>query len=408
MMLGTKAALRNGASSSLIGLKELFMVRPSNWWQGLFALVLWLCPATLLAVGDSPLVLEEIDVFGDGDFLLAPLTIAGKQQLFVLDTGSDCCVYDIALLTGKPQQTVRGNAPDGSVELKLFTAPQMLLGKTPLVGRPLVAGADLTEMRETQGYDIRGILGMDVLRQYVIRIDFDRGKLYFQRAAGPTASTPVLLIFQPSSPLPYLAIRLAGLERPMPFRVDTGMLPSGVLRKELAEELVSKRGAAWWSQSHATTLSGGTLKSVWRIDEVQLQSWRHALYLREGNVNSLGLDYLSRFNITFDFPKEVAYFSKSQNFDHATRLNMTGIRLSQIAGRTWVHAVAEKSAAASAGIRQGDEVVAIDGYATAQTRLKILDDRLSANEKSLSFRLVRNGMKLEISLPRTKATNTQP
>jgi len=359
-----------------------------------------LFPSNLPASAGPPLVLEEIDIFSDGDFLLAPLTIGNKQCLFVLDTGSESSVFDSSLLSGTSRGTVKVTTPDGVIDLKLFDAPPLFLGRTRLVGKPQVVGADLSNMRETQGHNIRGILGMDVLQQHVVRVDFDKGKLYFQQAVGPTTSTPVPLFYQSPSPLPYVRMKLAGLDLSLYFRIDTGMFSSGSIRKETADELVRKRRAVWWYDAHATALSGGSLRPVWRIDEAELQDWKHALFLREGDSNSLGLDYLSRFNITFDFPKGMAYFSKSQNYDRQTRPNMTGIRVVRKGGRIVVQTVTAKSAGAAADLRAGDEIVSIGGYTISQARLKLVDDLLSANVNAVSLRISRNGQLFDVSLPR--------
>lgn len=351
--------------------------------------------ANVSALENSRQVIEEIDVFSDGDFLLMPLTVLGKKHSFVLDTGSDCSVFDVSLPLGPPQKAIRMNTPDGTAETRLFRAPNVMLGTTPLKGHELVVGTDLAELRETQGLDIRGIIGMDVLRNHVIRIDFDHGKVYLQRSAAAAAGEPMPLTFQ--GLLPNMSIDIAGWEQRVDFRIDTGMLFSGAIRKEMANELVQRKRAVLWYEANATSLSGGTTRSVWRIDELQLRSWKRAqVCLREGNANALGLDYLSRYNITLDFPSKLAYFEKSQRFDHATNLNMTGIRLSQKNGRTWVHSVAAKSRGERAGIRGGDEVVSINGQAADQARLKILDDLLAADEIALI--VSRNGRQIEFSL----------
>jgi membrane-associated protease RseP (regulator of RpoE activity) len=269
-----------------------------------------------------------------------------------------------------------------------------------LQGNDVVAGADLAQLRETQGHEIHGLIGMDVLRRHVVRLDFDRGKVFFQRSVGADAGDPVPLAFLGSSILPHLSIGISGSERPVHFRIDTGMLAGGAIRKELAAELARRQGAMQWYEIQATALSGASTRPVWRVEEVRLQNWRHKnQFLREGNANSLGLDYLSRYNITIDFPNGMAYFKKSSRHDHDTKLNVTGIRLSRKDGRTWVHAVAGTSPAEQAGIRAGDEVLSIGNQTATRARLKNLDDLLAGEESSIALVISRNGEQFRIALP---------
>lgn len=340
-----------------------------------------LVAAAPVALAQQPgQVIAEIDVYSDGDFLLAPVEVFGQKHLFVIDSGSDCTVYDTALPLGPPRHTARANTPDGQMPLALFAAPQATLGGMALKGNNVVAGIDLTQMRETQGHDIRGIIGMDVLRRHVLRIDFDAGKVRFLRSVGHDAGQPAPLHFEGSSPLPHISLTVAGATKPLSFRVDTGMLSGGTIRSDLAVDLVEKERAVPWYMAHATALSGASSRQVWRIDDVHWQHWSHRhLFFREGNSNAVGLDYLSRYNLTFDFPKSTVYCTKSRLFDHATKLNLTGIRLALKQGRPVVNSVAEKSAADEAGIRAGDDITAIGDQPAERLRLKTIDDLLATN-----------------------------
>lgn len=59
-------------------------------------------PASSAAEGpsngiDPSLVIEEFDVFSDGDMLLVPVNIGGKKHTFWVDTGYSVSGYDKSL-----------------------------------------------------------------------------------------------------------------------------------------------------------------------------------------------------------------------------------------------------------------------------------------------------------------------
>src|SRR5262245_4197654 len=82
-------------------------------------------------LGPAERVLQEFDVFKDGDLLLVPVTLKGKEFLFALDTGSTLTVYDSSLkpLLGLPKGSGKGTTPDGDVTLPLYDPPPAALGR---------------------------------------------------------------------------------------------------------------------------------------------------------------------------------------------------------------------------------------------------------------------------------------
>jgi hypothetical protein len=59
---------------------------------------------------------------------------------------------------------------------------------------------DLGKLREAAGLKFDGILGMDFLRNHVVRIDFDNDEVNFLRSVGPNPGVRVPVIFQGNWP----------------------------------------------------------------------------------------------------------------------------------------------------------------------------------------------------------------
>lgn len=46
---------------------------------------------------DPSLIIEQFDIYNDGDLLLVPVTVFGKTRMFAVDTGSSSTVYEKSL-----------------------------------------------------------------------------------------------------------------------------------------------------------------------------------------------------------------------------------------------------------------------------------------------------------------------
>jgi hypothetical protein len=79
-------------------------------------------------------VLERFAVRGDGDFLIAPVTIKGKVYRFILDTGCSSMICDSSLrpLLGARIDRIAIKGTQSTAEVERYAAPEAFVGKLPV------------------------------------------------------------------------------------------------------------------------------------------------------------------------------------------------------------------------------------------------------------------------------------
>lgn len=203
--------------------------------RSLFAVLVWSLVASSLNAQavDKSLVIEEFDIPTDGDVMTVPVKASDKEYRFMLDTGCDVTLFDTALkpLLGPPLEKRSFKTPLDSGETEVFMFPKIQMGRMPIAVNGRVACMQLGDFRKVAGQEIFGWLGMDVLSQYVVRLDFDRGKLTFLRGVGREEGVRIPLLHRR---VPIVHLRLQGM-RPLQFMIDTGDvgMASGALNSSL-------------------------------------------------------------------------------------------------------------------------------------------------------------------------------
>jgi hypothetical protein len=337
-------------------------------------------------------VLEEFDVFKDGDLLLVPVSVKGKDYLFALDTGSSVSLYDTSLrhLLGEPKGTETDLTPDGAVKLALYDPPQASLGRLALHSATPVAAADLGRLRRVSGHAIQGILGLDFLRTHVVRIDFDRGKVILLTGVGPSPGTPVRLTYQYGCPC--VAVQVSGLPAPVPFAADTGCVRYGGIKAELFRRLVERGTLTPSAVTRTETVKGVSLIKKGRLEQLSFGGFTHRhLVFGESHFNMLGLPYWSRYVVTFDFPNRTVYLKKGSGFDQPARDDRSGLQLGRVSGRTLVDSVEDGCPAARAGIQPGDEIVTVAGKSVGGLRMFAIHLLLGSAGERLEVTIRRDG-----------------
>lgn len=346
-----------------------------------------------------PQVLAEFPIFSDGDVLLLPVQFEGKQYQFMFDTGATNTIYDSIFRPrlGDPIDKKSMETPNGSVQLEIFRAPEASVGEMSLRTKGPVVCADLKLAREVSGHPIVGVVGLDFLRQHCFRIDFDAGKLAFLDSVEGEPGT--------SMPLMYLHRRyhtqasVAGEEEQ--FMIDTGRIgyASGDLNSELCPRLMRAKKIEKVSKGFYATASGTSEDHTMALDILCLGPFKHhQLYFSSSRTSILGLGYLSRYIVMFDFPNQKMYLKKGKRFDQPDIRDQSGLHMLRIEGQTIVKAVDSDSPAAQAGIQSKDILLKLDDLPAAKTRLHVLRRQLARVNETVHLRLRRGDKERELDL----------
>lgn len=317
---------------------------------------------------DPRQIIDQFDIFNDGDVLIVPVEIAGKTYRFLVVTGSTYTTFDTSLagLLGAPIAT----SPTGP---KWYLEPNGKVGNVSLqTGKPALI-ADMTRLRVLTGLAIDGVLGMSFLSTQVIHLDFDRGKLYFMRSSATPGGDSLPLHFDPQG-APVVDVEVPGAGKTW-FRLDTGTVGcmSGNLDRWTFADLAGKGLMPRVAEIRAALMNG---TEVNRRGEVRNMSLGPVslppLSLDESGRNELGLSFLRRFNVTFDFPGRRLYLAKSKCFVAPDRVFRSGLHPIRQYGDTIVAVISQGSPAEKSGIRPGDVIMEVAGKNAGAMRLMSL------------------------------------
>ncbi|HEX7377199.1 MAG TPA: hypothetical protein VF278_08805 [Pirellulales bacterium] len=335
-------------------------------------------------------VLAAVDVYDDGDELLLPVVIGGRTYRFGVDTGSSVTLYDRSLTN--LFQTPAINAAIAGISLTLRRG----------------AALDMATSRKLGGHDVRGLVGMDFLRGYVLRIDFDAGKLFFLSAAEPEGDA-VPLVFRYGG-RPVVQADITGW-RSEPFVIDTGYVSntSGFIEARLFDRLVAAGIGMEPVETKVVWVAGGEkshVEALFRGMTLAKRQHSSLAFGRHPNVNLLGLNYLARYRVTFDFPNAVMYLKPSRQFGRRDGRDKTGLHLSRPDGRTIVESVDVESPAARVGVKSGDHLVRLDDLDCDSMRLYALRRSLAHCGGDIAVELLRGGERFMLRIDGSKDVNS--
>jgi hypothetical protein len=215
---------------------------------------------------------------------------SGEEIPVVVDTGSSWTVLDKSLQPGGERlKTVKLSTWNTEVQADVYPAPRICLGSTPLMISN-VAVCDLRKMSFPGG--AKGVLGIDCLKHYCVQLDFETGKMRFLNSdrvnvSGLGEAFPLTLSWN----LPFIyRASFNGGESTFSL-IDTGYDIDGRVENRSLKEKDSGtlylRECVWGGESYTNLL------------------------VRQGkNRSVVGLRFLARHLVTFNFPKQTMYLKQ--------------------------------------------------------------------------------------------------
>ena len=238
---------------------------------------------------------------GRGGHLTVMLHLeSGSEFPCVLDTGSPGILLPESLepKLGKRLGTRTIRTLGGPKETEhIYAAPKLYLGDT------------LLNVAKTIGtwHSSSGVLGMDCLRHYCIQFDFQAGKIRFLDSehldpSGLGKSFPL-------TSTRYAHIRHPALlgQKPTALLLDTGFPFDGMLDAKVFKRAILRLP----SQPVPLMKDGVRAGEVPGMACFSTSIWDDLTYtnlvIQAGRPELLGLKFLARHKVTFNFPKRVMY-----------------------------------------------------------------------------------------------------
>jgi hypothetical protein len=338
--------------------------------------------------------------------LLARADIDGHAATVIVDTGgANVLTPEAARRFGLAAAGKLAGRGVGSARVDVALAPARRLRLGDLDYRdPTFYVMDLGRLAEFEGEPIDGIVGHEMFRRFAVTIDYGQGELRLstpERFVAPAGATRLALRFSDRTPL--IEGELDGL--PVTISVDTGSRSTFTVHGPFAREhALAERyraapasvsgwgvgGAALGREIVAGRLRLGNLE----LREVpgQLFAGERGAFMEPGIGLNLGGGVLRRFVVAFDYAGGAMYLRPTDATAQRFARDRTGLWLGWKDGALEVAAVADGSAAATAGFVPGDRIVAVDGEPAAARSLSDWRELLAARPEGTHVALTVAGI----------------
>lgn len=311
---------------------------------------------------------------------------------FIFDTGAENTILtrkeitDLLAINYQRKITVFGS--DLKTELTAYVAPGISLsfGEHLRIASQavLVMEEDYFSFEEYAGVEVHGILGADILRRFVVQIDYRRRRITFQDPSkfSPPKGRGYEMIdteFSRHKPYANLSANLRpGEEKPIKLLMDTGaslallmythsdsilQLPDNLILTNIGRGLGGNLEGFIGRTASLDIGSRQLTNVVTSFQDIADEYLIDSTFLNNRN-GIMGNVILDRYRIIIDYIREDVYLQPTRDFRKAFEFDRSGITLvaaGEDLGKYIVLSVVADSPAAEVGIQKGDEVRIVNG-----------------------------------------------
>lgn len=282
-----------------------------------------------------------------------------------------------------------GGVGKKSVNVAFGTVNKLVLGDKLVLERQVFGVLPLPGFGEIEGVHFDGLVGYELFKRFVVRIDYAARTLTFilpQDFKPADAGTAV--------PFVYLG-RIPGVKGSIDsltgeFEIDTGSRAALSLWSPFvkARDLdtryrttpVTVTGWGVGGRASGRVTRGGTLMigSVAVQDPVvELSTAKQGAGADRYIAGNVGGEILKRFTVTFDYATQTMYLKPNKDYGEPMNYDRSGMWLNGTDGGFVVKAVMRGGPAAQAGLEPGDVITAVNGRPATGIALYDLRERLS-------------------------------
>lgn len=342
--------------------------------------------------------------------LIVPVSIAGKEYHFLVDTGASFTVIDNRIAESVTQVS-SGNQmpatfrkmvdkglliPDGMPRddrIRLWHARPIRLGDYEVPVLYPWVGLDLSALTQASGTPIDGIIGMEIFRQLTWLVDNRHGKLTVWRHPPATERFSRCAQYQDSYGLsPGVIINFG--EEIGQFRFATGSRYSNMSGPTLAYLTRQKSAIRLSDTAYGVAESPEHLVSGLSFEGQPIGRLR----VTEGGDNLLGMNFLARLDRYMFVPWTMEFCYEASHFTQDEPQPLRRIPLRFVDGHVALFS-ASPEALGRYGLKTGDVLLEINGKRVDASAIADAREQLStAPVGSLTLTIEREGARQTLQL----------
>lgn len=331
------------------------------------------------------------DLLNNHIYIKARVNGRGPLNLLV-DTGGANLLTPTAARTlgiGSEGALAGRGTGEKTVDMSLAKVEKLTLGDVTLKDQVFYI-VPLEPMTEVEGIPFHGLVGYEVFKRFVVKIDYADRLLVLRRPESFVyggEGTPVPFVFD--SQIPEVSGSIDGIAGW--FKIDTGSRSALQLYGPFVEQhkLVEKYHAKVETLT-GWGVGGGTRGRVVRAGELALGnevvrgpvtalfSGTRGSGSNRDVAGSVGGGVLKRYTVTFDYHNKLMYLERNRNHDTPGNWDRSGMWINEEGPVFRVKDVVAGGPAELAGIRVGDGILAVDGKEAKDLSLSETRERLRA------------------------------
>jgi len=307
--------------------------------------------------------------------IYVPVTVAGKERLWILDCGAGGSVIDREFANELGLETkgeVEAMGVAGSVKTGFASVPRLRVGGIELESQPMVVLGIAELMRRNTGTEPAGILGYDFLSKFVTRVDFAGQTVTLLRPEsfvyrGPGRTIPMRV----EANIPVVEMAVDGEYRGQ-WRLDIGASISafhhhavekfGLAARSGVERLAAGMGGR---QRHRLVQFADAELAGFKLERPVLSVPVEAgpgAFAGTSVLGTVGNSVLHNFVLYLDYRGKRVVVEKGSEFGKPMVLDRSGLQVSRNdSGSFEAICVAANTPADKAGFKTGDVIETVDG-----------------------------------------------